>query len=69
ANTETDPVFGLQVPTTVPGVPDQLLKPRETWQDKAAYDAQAAKLAAMFRENFKQFARTVGQAVAGAGPR
>jgi len=52
---ETDPVFGLQVPTTCPDVPSQVLQPRETWPDKGAYDEQARKLAEMFEENFKQF--------------
>ena len=50
---ETDPVFGLSVPTHVAGVPADVLNPRTTWPDKAAYDAQAKKLAAMFRENFE----------------
>ena len=54
---ETDPVFGLDVPTACPGVPADVLKPRSTWADRAAYDAQAAKLARMFAENFKTFER------------
>ncbi len=69
APTETDPVFGLHVPTTIPGVPAGVLRPRDTWADQTAYDAQAAKLARMFRENFAQFAAAVGDQVAGAGPR
>jgi phosphoenolpyruvate carboxykinase (ATP) len=52
---ETEPVFGLEIPTTCPGVPDEVLNPRSTWADKAAYDAQAAKLKSMFEENFKRF--------------
>jgi phosphoenolpyruvate carboxykinase (ATP) len=52
---ETDPVFGLQVPTTCPDVPSEVLQPRETWPDNGAYDEQARKLAEMFEENFKQF--------------
>ncbi len=63
-----DPVFGLQVPTSVPGVPSDVLVPRKTWADGAAYDAQAAKLAAMFRDNFTAYAPQVSAAVAGAGP-
>ena len=66
--TWTDPVFGLHVPTSVPGVPDKVLRPRETWDDKAAYDAQAAKLAEMFKKNFEQFAAQVGDEVKAAGP-
>ena len=66
--TETDPVFGLHVPTAIPGVPSSVLRPRETWSDKAAYDAQARKLARMFRENFKRFETAVGSDVTAAGP-
>ncbi len=65
----TDPVFGLEVPSKVPGVPSDLLAPRSTWADPAAYDAQAAKLAEMFRKNFAAFASEVPAAVAAAGPR
>ncbi|HUX34279.1 MAG TPA: phosphoenolpyruvate carboxykinase (ATP) [Gemmatimonadaceae bacterium] len=67
--TATDPVFGLHVPTGIPGVPAAVLTPRETWADKAAYDAQAAKLAEMFKDNFRQFENAVGGAVSAAGPR
>ena len=65
----TDPVFGIEVPTAVPGVASEVLSPRSTWADKAAYDAQAAKLAGMFRKNFAAYASQVPQAVAEAGPR
>jgi phosphoenolpyruvate carboxykinase (ATP) len=63
-----DPVFGLEVPLACPGVPSELLWPRDTWQDRGAYDALAAKLAAMFVEAFRQFAREVPVEVAAAGP-
>lgn len=49
---EPDPVFGIAVPTEVPGVPSNVLKPRSTWPDPVAYDRQAAMLAGMFREAF-----------------
>ncbi|HEX8274618.1 MAG TPA: phosphoenolpyruvate carboxykinase (ATP) [Longimicrobiaceae bacterium] len=62
------PFFGLQVPTRVPGVPSEVLLPRETWQDRAAYDAKAAELAEAFRRNFEQFADRVPEAVRNAGP-
>jgi phosphoenolpyruvate carboxykinase (ATP) len=65
---ERDPVFGLQVPTTCPGVPDEVLQPRQTWQDKEAYDQQAKKLATMFINNFKQFADQVLDSIQAAGP-
>ena len=51
--TETHPVFNLRVPTSCPNVPTEMLNPRNTWEDKAAYDAQADKLVGMFRKNFE----------------
>jgi phosphoenolpyruvate carboxykinase (ATP) len=65
----TDPVFGFDVPTSVPGVNAKLLDPRSTWRDPATFDAQAAKLAQMFVANFAQFEETVGPEIAQAGPR
>src|SRR5213083_2065271 len=53
--TTPDPVFGVEVPLQVPGVPGEMLLPRGTWSDPAGYDAQATRLARMFRENFEQF--------------
>ena len=67
AATRTDPVFGLAVPQAVPGVPAEVLDPRGTWSDQGAYDAQAKKLAEMFRKNFEKFG-TVGDAVRDAEP-
>jgi phosphoenolpyruvate carboxykinase (ATP) len=66
---EEDPIFGIQVPTACPDVPVEVLKPRSTWPDAAAYDAQARKLAGMFAENFRQFAGQVPAEVQSAGPR
>ena len=53
--TRREPVFGLDVPQHVPGVPDHMLDPRSTWKDPAAYDAQAQRLLALFQKNFEQF--------------
>jgi phosphoenolpyruvate carboxykinase (ATP) len=63
-----DPVFGFEVPTSVPDVPASVLSPRTTWANPSAYDAQARKLATMFRENFEQYRAHVPEAVAKAGP-
>jgi phosphoenolpyruvate carboxykinase (ATP) len=63
-----DPVFGVQVPVSVPGVPDEVLNPRETWQDKEAYDRRAADLARQFNEHFQAYAEHVDAATRDAGP-
>jgi phosphoenolpyruvate carboxykinase (ATP) len=65
----TDPVFGFEVPVSVPGVDGALLDPRSTWSDPEAYDRKARELARMFRDNFEQFAESAGDAVASAAPR
>ena len=67
--TEADPVFGLAVPTSVPDVPSEVLNPRDTWADAAAYDEAAARLAGMFRENFVHFEDRAPESVRAAGPR
>ncbi len=63
-----DPIFGLSYPTACPGVPPTLLDPRAAWPDPLAYDAQAARLARRFRDNFARFAG-VDEAIIAAGPR
>ncbi len=63
-----DPVFGLESPRACPGVPPGLLDPRAAWPDPAAYDAQAARLARRFRDNFARFPHG-DPAIAAAGPR
>jgi phosphoenolpyruvate carboxykinase (ATP) len=67
--TEADPIFGVHVPTTCPNVPSEVLKPRNTWQNKQAYDEKAKYLAKLFKDNFEQFASGVSAAVIAAGPR
>jgi phosphoenolpyruvate carboxykinase (ATP) len=66
--THPDPVFGLHIPGSVPDVPDEVLDPRSTWPDPAAYDEAASRLAGMFRDNFEKYAEGVGEAVRNAGP-
>ena len=66
--TEQDPVFGLHVPTSCPGVPAEVLNPRNTWKDDNAYETKARELAAAFNENFKQFAGDASPAVGDSAP-
>ena len=65
---EKDPIFNLDIPVSCPDVPSEVLNPRTTWADAAAYDAQAGKLARMFVENFKLFERDATADVLAAGP-
>lgn len=62
-----DPVFNVQVPTSCPGVPSEVLQPRNTWEDKEAYDKQANELASRFAENFAKKFPTAAE-IAKAGP-
>jgi phosphoenolpyruvate carboxykinase (ATP) len=65
----TDPVFGFEVPTHVPGVDDALLDPRSTWADPARYDVKARELAGMFADNFAKRFADADPAIAAAGPK
>ena len=65
---QTDPVFGLSFPLACPGVPSEILNPRNTWSDKDAYDNTAQKLAAKFNENFSEYADQASDAIKSAGP-
>lgn len=64
-----DERFNLDVPTSCPGVPDELLNPRSTWADKDAYDATAEKLAQMFVENAEKRLQSMTPEVRASGPR
>ena len=64
---ETHAIFGLQMPTTAPGVPDEVLNPGNTWKDKSGYDAKAKQLAKLFRENDAKF--QISDKVRAAGPK
>ncbi len=67
AQVTPDPIFGLPIPSAVDDVPAEVLQPRLTWKDGAAYDTQAKKLAEMFRKNFEKFG-SVAAAIRDAGP-
>jgi phosphoenolpyruvate carboxykinase (ATP) len=66
---ETDPFFGLQIPKALPGVPAEVLNPRNTWADKAAYDRTAADLVSRFEKNFEGFSGGVSEEVLAAAIR
>jgi len=66
--TTTQPFFNLNIPTYIGGVPTEVLNPRSTWSNPVDYDAQAARLAEMFTENFKQFEDGITDEIRAAGP-
>jgi len=65
---EAHPVFGLHMPKSCPDVPDELLIPRNTWQDKSAYDEKANHLATLFNENFAKYAEGCNEETLNAAP-
>jgi phosphoenolpyruvate carboxykinase (ATP) len=69
AEFQVDPNFGFKVPVSVQGVDSAILNPRDTWADKAAYDATARKLVGLFIENFAQFESHVDEGVRQAAPK
>lgn len=64
-----DAIFGVAIPTEVPGVPSEVLQPRNTWQNKEAYDEKARFLAGLFVENFKKYAAGVSEEILAAAPK
>ena len=66
---KTHEIFGLEYPVSCPGVPNELLDPRFSWEDKKTYDKKAEELAAAFNHNFKQFENKAGAAIQAAAPR
>jgi len=67
--TITDSVFGIEVPSSVPAVPSEVLIPRDTWADPLAYDAAAQKLAKLFADNFEAYRDGSSAEIAEAGPK
>jgi phosphoenolpyruvate carboxykinase (ATP) len=65
---ETCPVFGVAVPTECPGVPANVLNPRNTWSDKTAYDNKARYLAGLFVKNFEKYKDGVSAEILAAAP-
>ena len=68
AEFNTEPIFGLSIPAAIPNVPSQVLNPRDTWADKAAYDTQAKQLVQSFIDNFEQYAANTSDEIKAAGP-
>lgn len=66
---ETHPVFGMAMPKTCPGVPSEILNPRNTWADKTAYDQKAKYLAELFIKNFEKYAGGASAETAAAAPK
>jgi len=67
--TTTDPIFGFAIPKHVPDVPDDVLIPRNTWADPAAYDAKARELVARFHQYMEQFEDHMSEEVKAAAPK
>lgn len=65
---ETLPIFNLSIPTFCPGVPTELLNPRNTWENKNEYDATAERLAEKFIANFKKFEQGTSVEILAASP-
>ena len=66
---EIDPLLGAMVPAACPGVPADMMRPRRTWSDGAAYDEQARRLAGLFEKNFARYRDQASEAVRAAGPK
>ncbi len=66
---KNDPIFGFEVPTSCPGVPDEVLNPSSSWPNIREYDKKYRQLAARFAENFKKFEDSVSPEIIEAGPK
>ncbi len=69
AQYETMPIFNFEIPTLCEGVPSEILNPKNTWTDKAAYDEKLRSLAEQFRNNFKEYAYGSGEEILAAAPK
>jgi phosphoenolpyruvate carboxykinase (ATP) len=66
---ETDPVFHLVIPKSCPDVPDEVLNPVNTWEDKQAYEEKSKYLAGLFIRNFEKYKDGVSQEILAAAPK
>jgi phosphoenolpyruvate carboxykinase (ATP) len=69
AEFENHPIFGMAMPASCPDVPGEVLNPRNTWQDKNAYDEKAKYLAGLFTKNFEKYASGVSEEILKAAPK
>ena len=69
AKTERDPVFGFEVIAECPGVPSEILIPRNAWANKATFETTAKKLAGLFNKNFETYAAGVNAEVKASAPK
>ena len=65
----THTIFGIDMPTQCPNVPDEVMSPRQSWGDDDAFYAQSNKLAQAFIKNFKKYEEGTSEAVKGAAPK
>jgi len=68
ASFKPDPMFNVLIPDSCPGVPQEVLIPKNTWRDKSAYDRKAQELASRFQSNFAPYAEYAGPEIRAAGP-
>ena len=68
-DTQTDEVFGFEIPTSCPNVSSEILLPRQSWKDPAAYDDQAKKLGGLFSKNFEKYKKESSEEIIKAGPK
>jgi len=66
---DAHPVFGVLMPASVPGVPAEILSPRNTWENKEAYDKKANELAGLFIKNFEKYAAQANEEIRSAAPK
>jgi phosphoenolpyruvate carboxykinase (ATP) len=62
-------IFGLSMPNSCPNVPGEVLHPKNTWADKAAYDKTANELARKFNKNFEKFSDYANEEILAGAPK
>lgn len=65
----THEIFGVEIPQSCPGIPGELLNPKDTWENKSDYDATANKVAQQFAKNFEKYADYATASISSGAPR